>query len=52
MATIANMLKYKGGISMFDRDPFEGGHRASFGTPGIVSALIILGFLLYFFFGS
>ncbi|WP_214877045.1 hypothetical protein [Exiguobacterium sp. CH10] len=46
------MLKYKGGINMFDHNPFEGGHRASFGTPGIVSALIIIGFLLYFFFGS
>ncbi len=37
---------------MLDRDPFEGGNRASFGTPGIVSFLIIIGFLLYFFFGS
>lgn len=37
---------------MSNRDPFDGGHRASFGTPGIVSFLIILGFMLYFLFGS
>lgn len=36
---------------MLNRDSFDGGHRASFGTPGIVS-FIILGFMLYFFFGS
>ncbi len=37
---------------MSNRDPFDGGHRALFGTSGIVSFLIILGFMLYFLFGS
>lgn len=37
---------------MLNRDSFDGGHRASFGTPGIVSFIIILEFMLYFFFGS
>lgn len=37
---------------MYEENPQDVGNRALFGTPGFISAFVIIGFMLYFFSGN